>query len=903
MSYKSPTSKRKKRSCLRGLGCLSFTVGLLGVVAFLAFCGYYMFRASKFDIEDVAIMPERTVILDRNGLELGKIHGENRTVVPIEEISRNFRMSILAREDARFYDHGGIDYKGLARATVRNIKDRRMTQGASTITMQLARNSFDLSQGEEWYHELDRKFLEIFVAKKIERNYEKQKILEFYCNRIFWGHSMLGIESASQAYLGKPAKDLTLSEGAMLAGIVRGPNAFSPFRSIKLATRERDTVLDRLVYYSLITKEEADKAKAEPLKISSRKSASRKQSYALDAISRELTYHLTKNNVKVGGLTIHTTLDKNLQQTAEDSINNRLQAIESLTGYKHQTRATYRRSGSKEDPAYIQGALVCIDNKTGGIVATVGGRSAEESRFNRAYYARRQIGSIFKPFVFQAAFDRGLRPQTLMDDAALKSGEIDHAKSNWNPRNSDGKFKGLIATREALLNSRNTSSVRVGDFAQMHHVQRAAEYAGFDLFQPSARTQGKTPKDATSYLGTWEASPEEVARAYTIFPNNGIYKQPFLISKIVQRDGKTLKLGGLWAEDDRLSVGSTYEVTKILEDINVRGTGKTLRSKYGFTAPSAGKTGTTDDYKDAWYAGYTSELTCAVWVGLDTPKRTINGGYGSTLALPIWADVMKAAAQKSEFKPQALMKNVRTTPLLMCSRSARKANDRCVSYNSAYQDTVPNDLLNFVNRPCTIHLTNSNIVQRDAAPQRAVIVEPSGSARSERERGGFFDRLFGKKEERPKRAIVVEEDATFQNFPDPQKPPPRAIVVEDAPRAPVRKPVLVKPARNPNPVPRAVVIDSPPVKQPVPPSRQRQPAVTQPPRAIVIEPNSPRSVRPTRPVTQPTQPVPRRAVVVEDPSPAPAPPEKAVVVEEPAPPRAVIVEEPPVKPPRAIIVE
>ena len=878
------TKKKKRQSGERPFliraffGLFKFSL-LMGVLGFILFCIFYVIRAQKFDMAEVAIMPERTVILDRNGKPLGKIHGENRDVVSIENISPNFLMSIIAREDTRFYEHPGVDFKGLARAFVRNIKDRRMTQGASTITMQLSRNTFDLSEGEEWYHELDRKFLEIFVTFRIERAYDKTEILQHYSNRIFWGHSMLGIEAASQAYLQKPAKSLTLSEGAMLAGIVRGPNAFSPFRSIERAKKERDVVLGRLRYYSYITPEQEQAALAEPLKIRPKKYRTKGQSYALDAILRELNHHLEKNNLKVGGLVVHTTIDKDLQEVAEQSVNNRLINIEKTAGYAHQTKYSYDVSNSEKAPAYIQGALVCIDNTTGEVIASVGGRDADASRFNRVYSAKRQVGSLFKPFVFQAAYDQGLRPETFIDDSPLRPGEIDHSANNWNPGNSDGRNLGLIASRTALLNSRNTSSVRVGDYATMPRVSQAAEVAGFDLYQWKNQKLGKTPKSASSYLGAWEASPYEVARAYTIFPNLGELREPYVISKIISRDKKALwqKQSGVRYADNPLAKGATYEVSKILQDININGTGASLRNTYGFTAPSGGKTGTTDDYKDAWYAGFTSRLTCAVWVGLDTPKRTINKGYGSRLALPIWADLMKAASSRPEFAPASLQYNIPSTTVTLCKRSGRLANSACQQHGEAYQDLVPNDLIRRVNLQCSIH-QGTSITKIKSAPRRS---EES----AESVIGGLFKRIFGSKEESqpeaaPQRAIVVEQA--------PQRPtapqhPPRAVIIEER-------------ARPQAPPQRAIVVESP---RPIRVQPQQPVQVTPRPRA------QPQPIRPARPVrptrTAPTQ-APRRAV-------APRPqPQRAIIVEEPAPApaRAIVVEEPfrPQAPPqRAIIVE
>ncbi len=684
---------------------------------------FYALRSLRYDLDEVTVMPERTIILDRSGREMGRLHGENREVVPLSQVSPYFRKALLAREDARFYNHGAIDFKGLVRSTFQNIKRRRFAQGASTLTMQLARNSFNLSQGDQWYHELDRKFLEIAVSFRIENRYSKDEVLEHYINRIFWGHSMQGVEAASRAYFmtpdqsrGKKASELTLSEAAMLAGIIRGPNLFSPFKSIKRATRERDTVLGDMVKYELITQAEAELAKQEKLKVRPKHLRSSKNSYSMDAIRRDLDLILEEHNIELGGLTVITTIDPSLQQAAEKSVDQRLRAIEQMKGYRHQTRTTFQRAYRDQAPSYLQGAAVVIENQTGRILSMVGGRSIDESQFNRALSAKRQIGSLFKPFLFMAAYEKGLLPDTWISDDRIKAGEIDNSPAGWNPRNSDGKYYEWVKTGDALVKSRNTSSIRVGDFAGMDHVIKTAQHAGF---------LNNIPNSPASYLGAWEATPKEVASAYTVFPNQGTRYRPYLIEEIKGANGKTLYLSGQ-LDVEGPKVGAAWSVSSVLQHVAKRGTASNISRKLGFTSPCGGKTGTTDDYQDAWFAGYTSSITAAIWVGLDQPEKIINGGYGSKLAAPIWVDIMKKATSlgypMSPFKPRSPSKVAE-----LCRVSAKYATPLCRQEQMAYQARVPADLLPEKGHTCPLHPVAAQSVKSRrgfSTPPRAILVEP-----------------------------------------------------------------------------------------------------------------------------------------------------------------------------------
>mgnify|MGYP002622268374 CR=1 FL=1 len=655
----------------------------------------YHARARGFDMAKVEEMPERSVVLDRRGKELGRIHGEKRDIIDFSQIDQDFIYAILAREDERFFRHRGVDWIGFGRATLRNIKDLGVTQGASTLTMQLARNSYDLYA--PWLsfsgtlQEIDRKLLEIAVSFRIEHNYSKEEILEHYVNRIFWGHTIRGIEEAARTYYEKSASDLTLSEAALLAGIVRGPNAFSPFKDLSDALRERDSTLDRMVAADFITAEQAAAAKAEEIEVRPEWRRVFHDSWAMDAVRRELERILEEEDIEFGGLQITTTIDSLVQKRAEQALNSHLRGIERQRGYPHQTRAAWQELPEPRPvPQYLQGSVVVIENLTGAVVATVGGRDPDESKFNRSTQARRQIGSTFKPFVYLAAFDAGLRPDMLVSDDPLRRGEVRGAGS-WSPANSDGKYNGFQSVSYGLIRSRNTMSVRVGNYAGLDKVAEVAKQVGFkDEVEPYP----------TAFLGTLQASPEELASAYTIFPNGGERFPPRIIAEIRDRSGE------VQYRNPRLSYqacghGAAWTTSKILSEAVDRGTGAAVR-RLGFDKPCAGKTGTTNDYKDAWFAGFTSSLTCAVWVGFDQPKTIIDRGYGSVLALPVWTEVMKTA-DRLGYKSEGLKSELSFTEIRLCRVSGKRATDGCEAAGEAYTDSVPKDMLSSLKTYCPQH--------------------------------------------------------------------------------------------------------------------------------------------------------------------------------------------------------
>ncbi len=592
--------------------------------------GVYAFWAAQLDMSDVQQIRERSTVFDRDGKPYGRLQGENRLVVPIKQVSPFFLKSLLAREDSRFYRHSGVDPVGILRAIARNVVSSSQVQGASTITQQLARNSFPL--GGKNMH---RKILEAFVSVRIEKYYSKEEILEHYMNRIYFGAGVFGIETASQAYFNKRALDLSLGEAALLAGIIRGPSRFSPVTNYAGALRERDTVLERLVKLEVIPPAQAERAKEEPIVLNPKRRLTVQENYVMDAVVRELNKVLSDDQVGESGLRIYTSLDPVLQDTAQTALNNHLTKIEGQPKYAHPRKAEFTKEAREAelDPAYLQGSVVVLDNRTGGIRALVGGREYADSRYNRALLSERPVGSTFKPFVYLAAFGRGLSPSSSVSDAPIQRGEVRGAPT-WSPGNSDGTFKGMISVEDGLVQSRNTATVRVGEQAGLNEVARVAGAVGLE----------KMPLRPSAYLGAFEASLLRMTTAYTVFPNAGRMRKPFLIERVDDSGGTTLYRAPS-SMRAVLQPGACATLTGVLTKVMDRGTAAAARTS-GFKKPAAGKTGTTDDYKDAWFIGFTTSLTAGVWVGFDKPQRTVAQGYGATMALPVWIEVMNAAPEQ-----------------------------------------------------------------------------------------------------------------------------------------------------------------------------------------------------------------------------------------------------------------
>ena len=608
----------------------------IGVLIVAAVLGIYAWRASRLDIKQVERMRERSTVFDMDGKVWSRMQGENRVPVPLADVSPYFIASLLAREDTRFFSHPGVDPKGLVRAVVRTAQGQQ--QGGSTLTQQLARNSLEeLGQRKS----LDRKLLEAFVSLRVERNYTKEEILSHYMNRIYFGSGVYGIEMAAKVYFAKPASELSLGEAAMIAGIIRAPTKASPFTNPKRAHAERDMVLDRLMLDDcetirgryLISAGAIALARQQPLKIAPAKRVSTQENYAMDMVMRELDVLLDDDQQSQGGLKIYTTIDPLLQDEAQKSLDRALTKIEQKPGYTHPKKSAYSDEDRKEEKPteYLQGAVVVLDNRTGAIRALVGGRDYRDSKFNRAIDARRTVGSTFKPFVYAAAFAKGMSPETPISDGPIEPGEIAHG-GGWHPGNSDERFGGMMPAEEGLIHSRNTVSIRVGNRAGIESVAELATKVGLP----------EIPVNAQSYIGNFGASPKEVTGAYTVLANGGVRRQSYLIERIDSADGEII-FRAAHISVPAMDRGVSATTAGIMGEIMTRGTAASSKS-LGWTKAAAGKTGTTDGYHDAWFVGFTNSLTCGVWVGLDKPATIVPKGYGATLALPVWVDVMKRAS-------------------------------------------------------------------------------------------------------------------------------------------------------------------------------------------------------------------------------------------------------------------
>ena len=374
-------------------------LAIVGLPVLGLVCFYYYSQAARFDLEEVARMPARTLIYDRNGQELDMALGTSRRLITRQDIPDFLVKALLAREDARFYEHSGIDLRGLARATLRNVKDRGFTQGASTLSMQLARNTFDIRAKS-----IHRKFLEIALTLRIESRYSKNEILTHYLNRIYFGAGCNGVEEAAQTYFGRPVRDLDENECAMLAGIIRGPHVFSPFRSLDLAQAQRDQVLDRMVAVGSLTAEGRERVRALPLRLTPEEKRRPERSAALSRIRRELEGVLDSEDIRLGGLHVYTSFDSAWQNRLETELERVVAGLESAPGWSRPTRASHA-SGRPVD--YLQVAAVTLETRTGAILALVGGRDGADSHFDRTILARRDLGPAFEPFVAAAAAERG----------------------------------------------------------------------------------------------------------------------------------------------------------------------------------------------------------------------------------------------------------------------------------------------------------------------------------------------------------------------------------------------------------------------------------------------------------------------------------------------------------------
>lgn len=545
---------------------------------------------------------------------------EDRTLVTLKEVPQSLLESIILIEDERFFRHHGVDPLGIMRAMLKNIMSFRFAQGGSTLTQQLVKNYFLHSQKS-----LTRKFKEALIAIELERHHTKGEILEAYLNEIYLGQrgtsSVSGVGEAARLYFGKDVGQLDIAESALLAGMIQAPNQYSPFKNKEAAKNRRDFVLNRLYEKGLITATQLSESKAQPIITPQRRLQVVMAPYFIDFVKQQLQELYSSTLLQSEGLRIFTTLDMTDQAAAEAAVQKGLTDLD-------KTAASILPKNHAEP---LQGALVSIQPQTGYIRAMVGGRDFNNTQFNRVTQAKRQPGSIFKPFVYLTAFDPKrskelMFPTSYIDDTHFT---VESGGKNWSPENYDKKEHGRVTLRSALENSYNIATAKLAMTAGLEEVVQTARDAGLTSDLQAVPSLA---------LGAFEVTPLEMASAYTIFANNGIRAQPVSIIQVMDKSNQVLQRKNMEVQR-RFDAGPVYLTTHVLKGVLDRGTAAGAR-KLGFTGIAAGKTGTTSNYKDAWFVGFTPSLLTLTWVGYDD-NATMNLS-GGRAALPIWVSYMKS---------------------------------------------------------------------------------------------------------------------------------------------------------------------------------------------------------------------------------------------------------------------
>ena len=645
-----------------------------------------------------------TRVYGAGGEIVGEFAVQRREVIPYEAISPKLRQAILAAEDADFEQHVGLSIPRIVAALMKDIIERRKAAGASTLTQQLARKLF-LTDEKTW----ERKIKEALLAIQIEKRYTKREIFTLYCNQMYFGHGVYGVEAASRLYFRKSARDLELEEAALIAGILQSNVRQSPYVNMEAALRRRNYTLGRMAEVGYITPEQAEEAKKKP--IVTRGAPSGVQSaapYFLEEVRKEMEQRYGAKQLYENGLSIQTGLDLKLQEAANVALEDGLRRVDKLRGWRKPQRNvikdghnidTFRnglwdrpmretqvvpavvtsadaagiqaRAGALtvtidkkgfawtrkaapqlvsrgdlievrlatidqaantataalEQPPSVEGAVLAIDNRTGQIRAMVGGYSFERSKFNRATQAMRQVGSAFKPIVYTAAIDRGYTPASILNDAPA-SFSAGAGQPAYSPMNYDRRFEGPISLRRALEQSRNVPAVRMMEQLGPRQVILYARRLGIE---------SPLPPYLPVALGAAEATLLEMTSAYAVFPNQGVRMAPYAVQKVTDREGNVLEENRPEPKD-AIRADTAFMMTNLLRGVVQRGTAAKANV---LNWPVGGKTGTTDDYTDAWFIGFDPDITVGVWIGLDRKQRIGTSLTGGEAALPVWIDVMK----------------------------------------------------------------------------------------------------------------------------------------------------------------------------------------------------------------------------------------------------------------------
>ena len=632
-------------------------VGMLGVLSIILILSRDLPSLEQLENYDPDLV---TRIYSADGKVLNELFVQKRVFIELDKIPEHMQYAVVSSEDRRFFDHWGLSMRSIARAVMVNTLSLSYRQGFSTLTQQLARNLYKSVGFED---SILRKVKEMITAIQIERTYTKDEILEMYLNTVHFGHGTYGVEAATKRFFGKESKYLTIDESALLVGLLPAPASYSPIHHPDRAIRRRNTVLRLMRDQGYIGKGEHEENRARTLETVLEVPKRGTAPYFTEYVRRVLEKQDTALGINIyrDGLKIYTTLDSRLQAIAEDAVlktvkddqerlNKRLyknreefEDLAYLTIYEEDSIKMMLAGEGQlykdlRDKLLVQSAFVALDPNTGGILAMVGGRPDYHDQYNRAVQAKRQPGSVFKPFVYTTALDNGypVTEQLLNQPVVLNIQNMDGTWVKWKPQNYDGSTGGLTTFREGLRKSMNLISVRMvqQDIAPADQVKQTAKRMGINTDIRAV--------DAIA-LGTSEVFPIEMVSAYSALSNMGVYSKPFAITKIEDRYGNIIKE---YYPDRKevLSEETAYLMTSLMQTVMDRGTGGSARWKYKFNRPAAGKTGTTQGWSDAWFVGFTPQIAAGCWFGVDDFKVPLGPGQdGSKAALPAWARFMKAA--------------------------------------------------------------------------------------------------------------------------------------------------------------------------------------------------------------------------------------------------------------------
>lgn len=554
-----------------------------------------------------------TKVYDVRGRLITELFSEQRTLISLDDVPENLQHAILAIEDRNFYKHFGIQFTGIIRSFMVNFMHKKYKQGGSTITQQLARNMF-LTRKKT----IPRKIKEIILAFQIERTYKKPEILEMYLNQIYFGSGAHGVESAARTYFGKHIHELDLPECAMLAGLPRAPNTYSPYRNLEKAVARRNLVLSQMQRLGYIGIEAAVGAKLTSIHLSSGEVS--EAPYFVEYVRQQLEARYGSSAIYQAGLQVHTSLDLELQRLAQAAMDEGIVEAEALIQERLETLPG-------QAPEIVQCALILLEPGSGEIRAMIGGRNFQTSKFNRAVQAQRQPGSAFKPFIYTTAFANGFTQADIILDTPVVF--KDDKGKVWKPENFSNKFRGPTTLRTALTKSRNVVTVKLLDKIGAQSVITLAQTMGI---------HSPLKPFLTLALGASEVNLLELVSAFGTFPNRGVHVEPISILRVEGDNGEVLEDNTPFHEEvlDRTTAAI---MTNLLENVVNRGTGYTVR-RLGFKYPAGGKTGTTNDYSDAWFLGFTSEYAAGVWLGLDSHRSLGKNITGGKVACPIWTKLM-----------------------------------------------------------------------------------------------------------------------------------------------------------------------------------------------------------------------------------------------------------------------